>query len=78
MACIEVSRSDVGSEAAATSISPASGSVVVYVPTVAGMLIVDVCLNNTPRESECKDCCDSREADDADLKLAGTSYQIKT
>jgi gluconolactonase len=68
VACSEVGSNYAGSEAAATSTSPASGSVTVLSPILEGAPTADACLNNTRSKVECKDCCDSLEVDGADRK----------
>ena len=67
-ACSEGGSSYAGSEAAETSTPPASGSVTVDSPILEDALTADACLNNTRSKAECKDCCDSLEADGADRK----------
>ena len=67
-ACSEGGGNYAGSEAAETLTSPAPESVMVDSPTLEGALTVDACLNNTRSKAECKDCCDSLEADGADRK----------
>ena len=66
--CSEVGSNYAGSEAVATSKSPASGSVMVLSPILEGALTADACLNNTRSKAKCKDCCDSLEVDGADRK----------